>query len=240
MHSFRLRVRALLAAVPLLSAAGSVRAELYSFYVIGNSPNAVNAAIGQSQLFFEVTAATVGGNSGVKFHFTNTGPAASSITDIYFDDGHLLNLASVTNGPSVLFYQQQTGNPVTPGNLPGGSTLNPPFVATQGFSADSNPPVQPNGVNPGEWVDIFFTLKNGATLADVIADLAADPNAWNSLRVGIHVQGFDNGGSESFVNNPAPVPVPAPAAAGLGALGLLLATWAKRRGRHQDAKARTM
>jgi hypothetical protein len=61
-------------------------------------------------------------------------------------------------------------------------------------------------VNPGETVTIFFTLQSGGTLADVIQELYG-----RELRIGIHVQGFANGGSESFVNAIAPVPLPAAA-----------------------------
>jgi len=62
--------------------------------------------------------------------------------------------------------------------------------------------VQPNGVNPGEYLGITFSLQSGGTFADVISELTT-----GDLRVVIHVHGFDpSGGSESFVNNPVPVP----------------------------------
>jgi hypothetical protein len=61
----------------------------------------------------------------VLFEFSNAGPASSSITDVYFDDGTLLGTAELTNG---------------------------------------------------------------------------------DLRIGFHVQDFDGGGRESFVNDPVPEP----------------------------------
>ncbi len=201
-------------ALTLLGVA-SVQANAGVIYTFGNitGNNVANAAAGESQLAVEVDA--VGPNQ-VSFKFTNTGPLAMSITDIYFDDGTLLGIASITNGgPSVDFSQG-----ASPGNLPGGNALSPAFQTTAGFSADSNPPTQPNGVNPGEMVTIVFNLINGMTFADTI-------NALNTpgdhLRIGIHVQGFANGGSESFVNR-----VPAPSALALLGLGGLAAARRRR------------
>lgn len=74
-------------------------------------------------------------------------------------------------------------------------------------------------MNPGETVGIFFNLQSGGTFADVISELYSQ-----ELRIGIHVQGFANRGSESLVNGVTPVPVPAAAwlmLSGLGALRLV-------------------
>lgn len=174
----------------------------YTFSCItGNST--ANAAIGEAQLWVDVTDAgiTEGGVSQALFTFYNNGPAVSSITDVYFDDGHLLGIASITFSSGVDFAQD-----ANPGDLPSGNTVG--FETTEGFSADSEPPAQPNGVNPGEWLAVSFNLINGATFENVIADL----DSGELLRIGIHVQGFADGGSESFVNGsnpPAPVPEPA-------------------------------
>jgi len=72
-----------------------------------------------------------------------------------FDDGSLVGIFSIDNSdPGVAF-----SDPAVPGNLPGANNASPAFVATTGFSADSDPPVQPNGVNPGETLGILFACK---------------------------------------------------------------------------------
>jgi len=151
--------------------------------------NVGDPAIGEAQLYVDVTNP---GGSQVLFIFGNTGPEDSSIADVYFDDGSLLGIASIDNNdPGVAFTQL-----AKPGNLPSANSADPPFVTTAGFSADSDPPVQPMGVNPGEFLGILFDLQGGQTFADVLSELSD-----RSLRIGIHVQGFTSGGSESFVNN---------------------------------------
>jgi hypothetical protein len=180
-------------AAPLVLAAPASALTL-GFYCITGSI-AGDCDIGEAQLTVDVTDE---GGGQVRFTFDNTGPDDSSIADVYFDDGALLDIASIVNGPGVSFSEV-----ATPGNLPGANNVSPPFQTTQGpggqFSADSNPPVQPNGVNPGETLAIIFDLQLGKTFADVLADLAS-----GALRIGIHVQGYESGGSESFVNNPVP------------------------------------
>ena len=133
-------------------------------------------------------------NNQVLFTFNNIGPEASSIADVYFDDGSLFGIALLEGSTGVSFNQL-----ATPADLPGGNPIN--FETSAGFSADSDGPAEPNGVNPGEWLNVYFTLKDGKTYSDVLSELAA-----GSLRIGIHVQGFTNDGSESFVNTKVPEP----------------------------------
>lgn len=172
-----------------------------------------NCTIAEAQMTVDVTDPG-GGRIGFTFH--NSGPAASSITGVYWDDGALLGIFSITNTPGLVEFS----SPATPGNLPGGNLAAPPFVATAGFSVNSNTPVQPLGVNPGEMLLVTYTLIGGMTFADAIQDLSD-----GSLRVGIHVQGFASGGSESLVN----VPVPEPGTFALFAAGLLGLAAARRR-----------
>ena len=187
----------------------------YGFFSVTQN-SAYDSAIGESQLSFTVSNAK--GNR-VKFQFENNGSEASSITDVYFDDraGLFSGIDSIRKTSGVSF---STG--ASPGNLPGANNLNPAFQTTLGLSADSDPPVSKNGVNPGEKLVMYLDLTSGTSLSDVVVaftDL--------SLRVGIHVQGFASGGSEGFVNTvggtPPPV-VPEPTGivlAGLGIAGLL-------------------
>ncbi len=182
--------------------------------ITGN--NAGDCAMGQAQLGVNVT--DLGGGQ-VLFIFSNAGPGASSITDVYFDDGTLLGIAGLIDAddnalgpfgnPGVDFSQG-----ASPPNLPGGNLIG--FVTTAGFLADSDPPAQPNGVNPLETLGIVFNLQPGGSFADIVSELTT-----GELRVGMHVQGYATGGSESFVN----LPIPEPGTAlmlglGLGILGV--------------------
>ena len=111
----------------------------------------------------------------------------------------------------------------SPPDLPGGNNASPPFSVTAGFSADSDSPVQPNGVNPGESLGIRFSLQPGETFADVLTALGN-----GDLRVGIHVQAFASGSSESFVNTP-PLPEPGSVALfGVAAALTGLGSWRRR------------
>lgn len=192
-------------AVVLCLAASQAHAAIYGFTGLTNT-NVNNTQNGQAQLSVEVLA----NGSLVDFIFRNIGLNACSITDVYFDDDILLSFGSIVNGPGVLFSHN-----ATPPNLPGANLASPPFVTTTGLSADSNAPVQPNGVNPGEMLTIRMALLGSNMFADVISDLAS-----RDLRIGIHVQGFANGGSESFIGNPNPGVVPAPGALVLGVVGM--------------------
>lgn len=200
----------MLAAAILAAAAQISAAAMYSFTDITHNSD-TDAVIGQTQFFLEVSPGTI--PTKVRFEFTNTGPAASSICDVYFDDGSLLGLAEIINSTGVSF-----GAPAAPANLPGGASIFPPFVTTAGFSADSNPPVEHNGVNPGETLSILFDLQAGRTYADVLSELAL-----GDLRVGLHAQGFAGGGSESFINDPDPISAPVPGSFLLCSLGIAVA-----------------
>jgi hypothetical protein len=211
-----------LALIVLTALATDSQAEMYGFQCITNTI-AGDAAIGQAQLSVDVRPQTA--TQQVLFDFVNAGPSASSITDIYFDsfpDSVLLDIASVINRDGVSFTQNQgtKATKVCPPDLPGGETITPKFEVFANFSADSDSPIQQNGVNPGESVGILFNLKSGAIVDNVISELST-----GDLRIGIHVQGFDTGDSESFVNGPR---VPLPGAVLLGGMGLGIAGWRLR------------
>ncbi len=180
---------------------------VYGFHNI-TDPGSLNALIGEGQLFMEVQS-VVGDSAKVRFNFFNLGPEACSICDVYFDDGTLLGISEIIDGSGVSF-----SSPATPGDLPGGNSVTPPFETTGQFSADSDAPVAPNGVGPGEQLGVVFSLKNGGTYADVLDELALQ-----DLRVGLHVQAFADGDSQSFINCYGCPTVPAPAALLLALLG---------------------
>jgi len=179
----------------------------YSFVNITNN-DALNAAIGEAQLFVEL--GDLLGNQ-VTFTFGNTGPDASSITQMYFDDGGLLSFASIDDSLAGVEFSQGASPP----NLPGGNTVVPAFMTTAGLSFGSDPPVQPNGVNPGEWLAITFDVNPPINLQDQIAS--------GNLRIGIHVQAIGAGGSEAFILgepvDSSSTAIPAPGAIVLAGIG---------------------
>jgi hypothetical protein len=206
-HMYSLGI-ALFFILAVLPSQGQADYETYHFYDLTNNGN---PDVG-SQLTVQVADEGLGTGGGVTatqvlFKFTNPVGIASSICDVYFDDGTLLGIAAIRQSAGVAF-----NTPATPADLPGGNNAVPPFEVTDQFSADSDPPAQPNGVNAaGEWLGIVFDLQSSKTYADVIAALGD-----GSLRIGLHVQAIGpGGGSDSYVNR-----VPVPAAFLLGMLGL--------------------
>jgi hypothetical protein len=215
------------AAFSLFVTVPQAKAISYSFLNV-TANNVANAAAGVSQLGVDVTAGP--GANQVLFTFKNVGATAMSITDVYFDDGTLLGIASLIESAGVAFTQGGS-----PPNLPGGTGIN--FNTTAGFLADSDSPsVAANGVNPGETLGVIFNLIGGQTFADTINAInlsLASPgvDVTGGLRIGIHVQAFGDGGSEAFINGgPTPgggtTPVPDGGATvallglGMAALGL--------------------
>lgn len=165
-------------------------AATFGFYSITNN-SLIDAGIGEAQFFVDVT----NGNQSATFTFRNEGPLPAVITEIYFDDGSLLGIASIFDNPPSVDYVQGANPP----DLPGANNISPPFQVTAGFLAEPVMPPFHSGVGPGEQVAIVFDLVNGGTLQDVIDEIVD-----GTLRIGIRGQGFDGGGSEAFVNVPEP------------------------------------
>jgi len=179
---------------------------IYPFEIFTN-----NGSFGDSadlNLYVEVSDA---GANRADFTFYNDSLIESCIAGICFDDGTLLGIADITNGPGVSFSLS-----AKPKNLPGGNVLEPPFVTTAEFSIDGDPPVSKNGVNPSdpaEWLRITFDLKNNGLFQDVLDELNN-----GTLRIGTHIINLPDGSSESAINH---TPEPATIVL-LGFGGLLL------------------
>jgi hypothetical protein len=199
----------LVAMIVVAGAAASASAGItYPFInITGNS--AYSAAAGAAQLSVTVVDHSPG---KVAFTFNNAGPDQMSITDVYFHAPSFTSISTIVNGPGVNYTAG-----ATPSNLPGGNSISPAFVTTLGLSADSAPPPVANGVQPGEWLTIVLNLAPAKSYNDIISEL----DGGIAARVGIHVQSFQNGQSESFVT-------PAPGAVALVGLGGLMAARRRR------------
>ncbi len=154
-----------------------------------------------SQLTVDVTDA---GGGNVNFRFVNAVGIASSITEIYFQDG-LLGAATISDSDGAATGVEFSGPGAIPANLPGGSSISPPFVATTLFSVDIGPGNTSRGLNQSsEWLNLQYGVGSYGSFAGVIAALNNPVNG--ALRIGLHVRGIDGGTSDSFVNTPVPEP----------------------------------
>jgi hypothetical protein len=213
----RIKAPCLIAGLAILALgfSAATSAATFSFTCITNNLGS-DCAIGEAAFQVEITD-SLSGIGFVDFTFTRSGTDAANLSEVYFDDGTLLGLSSVASSAEVVF----SGGSASPGDLPGGNSIDPVFEVTAGFLAEASNPAAQKGVNDSDdWLTITFELINGFTVADTIAAMGTD------LRIGIHVTAFASGGSESLV---APPSVPIPAAGWLlgSALGLL--GWMRRR-----------
>ena len=161
-------------------------------WVWDSDANPVDGTIGEQQLSFTVSEAT--GIDGVIFRFENKGQRPCSLTDIYLESslGTLEGILLLDGSDGVSFSQG-----ADPGNMPRWRKVD--FEPTSGMTAGSNSPaVSQNGIDhPDEWLSI--TVATQAGLDQICQELDNQ-----DIRVGIHVQAFDDGGSESFIT-PEPV-----------------------------------
>ena len=153
------RVLWLMLLVLLIPGAGLARADLvYSFQNLTHN-NSMDAVLGEAQLSVTVSSYGTSNHHQALFTFRNRGPAACSITEVYFDDGSILASAGIIDGdpgshgsPGVHF-SQDVEDRVAPHELPGGLQASPAFSTSsyesngnfrkQKFVADSNPPIVP-------------------------------------------------------------------------------------------------
>ena len=146
--------------------------------------------------------------------FTMSAPGQSVIEQVFFEQGVLGSLASITNRPA---YPSAR---ICQSGQPAGGQLAEPEVR-RGLRAGADSPAPFNGVNntlsDSETLGLLFNLAGGKTFSDVLSGLGD-----SSFRVGVHVIAYSSGGSESFINGPISIGIPDPATAALllvGAVG---------------------
>ena len=137
----------------------------------------------------------------VTFKFTNTGPVASSISEIYFYDGSLLNMHSIDDSYGDVDFKD-LGEDTHPDELPGYSPDPILLVVLSATEADN--PESKKGVKPGEWIKIGYTLLPGKAFQDLLDDLTI-----GEVVIGVHVKSIDQASSagtksDSFITTPEP------------------------------------
>ena len=165
----------------------SVLATTYNF--IGVNANEVNVS---NQLSLDVTQI---GNS-VDFKFINASSGVNVFMGAIYFDFLNANLFTSLNQTASVGTVSFTGITPSTQNFPEGNLI--------GFSTNAEGDRNGgagNGINIGEHL-ILTALLN--PIADINSLLQS-----GGLRVGLHIQGYQSGGSDSYVNTPNAVPLPA-------------------------------
>ena len=204
--------------VPLLFATVTCASPTGFTCISGHS--ILNCATGAAQLFYNVT--DVGGTQ-TRIDVVNTGPLASTITQIYFDDTNSRLLGNfVSFAPSAGYVLSRAGiRRVFPrGHETPQSRIPTDLSASAGREGCS----VADGMGRSE---PGTALQLQSRPLDIVTDLAD-----GDLRLGLHVQNFANGGSESFVDMPSSggtaAPVPEPATLVLFGTGLGIVAFLKK------------
>ena len=178
---------------------------------------------------FSTYGLTIGVDQAL-FTWTNTAVINSNITEVFIDDGTIVGQSAVYDSLALtgVGYTEFNGDTVdgtttNPGNLPGGSSISPAFVATSAYSADvaNGNPIK--GINSADdTLGIVYDMLLGIDMASVQTALND-----GTLRIGMHVRSIGTaGGSDSFVNVTT---VPEPSSLALLALGIIGVGFGRRR-----------
>lgn len=216
----------------------ALRYTTYNFVAIPEIESPINAAIGEANLFLDVIETSP--MDPLQFVFRNTDPCGSGIMTLYFEDSvgiwpdsssNLLSNYSIDGSVGNVNFVPWFGAP------PRGNNLIPSwqywwysdFVATKAWSFDKSI----NG--PGE----ALTILADGNFDDVVQ---AMDDAWDALQAGVplpvdviglrmavHVGGFEDCGSESFVTDGRSPIIPEPSMFLLGILGAGLGAMRRRR-----------
>lgn len=192
----------------LLFSSLTARAELFSFYAItSNDPSGYAQSVGESQLYMDVTLLGMG---QVSLVFTNAGTDAAVLSRIYFDYFPELNLSlvAINDGNGVEF---QAGK-INPGNLPAGRGLESIFISDLGVASQN--PAPKKGLNPYDSLELTMAYDESIDFLGALGN--------EDLRIGLHVQSFEGGYSESFVNV-----IPEPGTLPLLFVGSLVLRWVR-------------
>lgn len=139
---------------------------------------------------------------GVTFTFFNNVGITSSVTDIYFDEGEadLYSGFEIIGSSAGAIFEPTaiTDSAATPGNLPGGNAVS--FSADYSADIAGNPE---NGLDTSSDYVTFLALAGAdfTSYDDLVTALLS-----GTARIGLHVQAFADGSSDSYVST---VPVPA-------------------------------
>lgn len=201
------------AVIAALVATSAAAGATYGFTAVTDNSRH-GAAIGKAQFSVEVIDR---GPNIVEFLFQNSGPRASSMIQLYWDDmsGVLSSLncwSTTTPGPWWSWRGVDFGGGTAhPGNLPGGDGV--AFDADFSIQSDGYWSKTNNGVGRGEDVSVYFSYSGG--FQDVI-----DSMDNGELVLGVHARGFEGGGSASYITAIG-IPTPSAVFAGMALLGLL-------------------